>query len=68
MSSEYINLSGVWNYPNTIKAGAGSIDLLPEHCKSLGMKAPLLITDPGLAALPMVKDCVESCRSAGLDC
>ncbi|GAA5494955.1 NAD-dependent methanol dehydrogenase [Rubritalea halochordaticola] len=68
MSSEYSNLTGNWNYPNAIKAGAGTIADLPEHCKALGMKAPLLITDPGLAALPMVKDCVESCRAAGLNC
>jgi len=64
----YENLSGNWNYPNSIRAGAGRISELAECCKQLGMSAPLLITDPGLAALPMVTDAVQQCRDAGLDC
>ena len=31
------------------------------------MKRPLLVTDPGLAALPMTVKLLDSCRSAGLD-
>lgn len=68
MRPDYTNLSGNWNYPNNIKAGAGTITDLPAHCKSLGMTTPLLITDPGLAALPMVQNCVDSCNTAGLNC
>ena len=68
MSLDYSDLTGNWNYPNSIKAGAGTIAALPDHCKALGMSAPLLITDPGLAALPMVNDCVDKCRAAGLNC
>lgn len=64
----YQNLSGNWNYPNSIKAGAGSINQLADCCKQLGIKAPLLITDPGLAALPMVTDAQQQCNSAGLNC
>lgn len=64
----YENLIGNWNYPNSIRAGAGRISELAECCKQLGMSAPLLITDPGLAALPMVTDAVEQCRAAGLNC
>lgn len=57
-----------WNYPTAIKAGAGRIKELPDHCKSLGMTNPLLITDPGLANLPVVTDAVASCQAAGLSC
>ena len=32
------------------------------------MQAPLLITDPGLAALPMTSNAVALCREAGLRC
>lgn len=64
----YTNLNGNWNYPNSIRAGAGRIAELADVCKDLGMKAPLLITDPGLAALPMVADAVSSCRNADLRC
>jgi alcohol dehydrogenase class IV len=57
-----------WNYPTAIKVGAGSIKELPELCKSLGMKNALLITDPGLAPLPIVQQAVLGCQSAGLGC
>ena len=57
-----------WNYPTTIKVGAGRIAELPSHCHVLGMKNPLLITDPGLASLPMVQQAVASCQSVGLGC
>ena len=62
------NLRGNWNYPTSIRFGAGRIAELPESCKSLGMKRPLLVTDPGLAALPMIASAVQSCRDAGLGC
>ncbi|QOR40971.1 iron-containing alcohol dehydrogenase [Billgrantia diversa] len=55
-----------WNYPASILTGVGRIRDLPEACKALGMGAPLLITDPGLAALPMVQACVQACQEAGL--
>jgi alcohol dehydrogenase class IV len=57
-----------WNYPTAIKVGAGRIRELPDLCLSLGMKNALLITDPGLAPLPIVQQAVVSCQSAGLGC
>jgi hypothetical protein len=57
-----------WNYPTAIKVGAGRIRELPELCLSLGMKNALLVTDPGLAPLPMVQQAVANCQSAGLGC
>lgn len=62
----YQDLSGNWNYPTSIAAGAGTIEQLPECCRQLAVSAPLIITDPGLAALPMVFDALEHCRAAGL--
>ena len=56
-----------WNYPTSVKVGAGRASELPQWCASLGMKRPLLVTDPGLAALPMTVKLLDSCRSAGLD-
>lgn len=57
-----------WNYPTAIKAGPGRIKELPDWCRELGMARPLLVTDPGLAALPMIADAVRGCRQAGLEC
>ena len=62
------SLTGNWNYPTSIRFGAGRIAELPDACRSLGMRRPLLVTDPGLAALPMIARTVEICRQAGLPC
>jgi alcohol dehydrogenase class IV len=60
--------SANWNYPTAVKLGAGRIRELPQWCESLGMRRPLLITDPGLAALPLIGSVLAHCRSAGLEC
>lgn len=62
------NLTGNWNYPTSIRFGTGRISELPDACKELGMSKPLLITDPGIAALPMVAEAVGLCNDAGLSC
>jgi alcohol dehydrogenase len=54
------------NFPTAIKFGAGRIKELAEHCKANGMMRPLFVTDPGLAAMPMVKAIVDDVRKAGL--
>lgn len=56
-----------WNYPTAVRTGAGRIAELANACSELNMKAPLLVTDPGLAGLPMVTGAVESCRQGGLN-
>lgn len=63
-----MQLIGNWNYPTSIKFGAGRIVELPDHCRALGMKSPLLVTDAGLATLPMIAKAVRLCRDAGLEC
>src|SRR5262249_11818338 len=39
---------------------------LPAACQELGIKRPLIATDPGLAGLPMIKDALASLKAAGL--
>jgi len=60
--------SANWNYPTNVKVGAGRIKELAGLCKSMGMQSPLLITDPGLAALPMVKAVVDDLIQSALNC
>ena len=55
-----------FNYPTAIKFGTGRIRELAEHCKANGIARPLFVTDPGLAAMPMVKSIVDDVRRAGL--
>ena len=59
---------GNWSFPAPIRFGAGRISELPRACLELGIRRPLLVTDPGLAGLPMVSDAVASCTQAGLAC
>jgi alcohol dehydrogenase class IV len=60
-------LVGDWNYPTSIRFGAGRIRELPDVCKSAGLERPLLVTDPGVAKLPMVADALVALRKAGLE-
>ncbi|HTV67858.1 MAG TPA: iron-containing alcohol dehydrogenase [Rhizobiaceae bacterium] len=43
-----------WNYPTTVRFGAGRIGELPDALAATGIKKPLFVTDPGLAKLPVV--------------
>ena len=61
-----MSLTANWNYPTSIRAGAGRIAELPELCRSMGMQKPLRSTDPGLAALPMVEQTLDRLETAGL--
>ncbi|PLX35929.1 MAG: alcohol dehydrogenase [Hyphomicrobiales bacterium] len=55
-----------WSYPTAVRFGPGRISELADACKSAGMERPLIVTDPGLAALPMVADALAACKDAGL--
>ncbi len=60
------SLRGNWSYPTTMLFGAGRIAGLAGVCRDLGMRRPLLVTDPGLAALSMVQDAISANGAAGL--
>lgn len=55
-----------WNYPTAMRTGAGRVSEIVDVCRDLKLNAPLLVTDPGLAGLPMVADLVANCEAAGL--
>ncbi|HVZ01417.1 MAG TPA: iron-containing alcohol dehydrogenase [Dongiaceae bacterium] len=66
MTTDAAALKGNWNYPTSVKFGVGRIKELPDHCKALGLKRPLLCTDPGLASLPMIKEAIARNEAAGI--
>ncbi|MCH8037953.1 MAG: iron-containing alcohol dehydrogenase [Proteobacteria bacterium] len=66
MSIDPATLTGTWSFPTEIRFGPGRIAELAGACKSLGMAKPLLVTDPGLAALPMVADAIARNGAEGL--
>ncbi len=57
---------GNWSYPTSVRFGVGRIAELPEACQSIGLKKPLLVTDPFLAASKLVQDAVSANAAAGL--
>jgi len=59
-----MSLRGNWNYPTTIWAGPGRIVELPEACSRAGMKRPLIVTDEGLIASPMIKNALAALKHA----
>lgn len=59
-------LRGTWSFPTQMRFGPGRIAELGRACKNLGMRRPLLVTDPGLAKLPMVTDAIAANRADGV--
>jgi len=58
--------SANWNFPTSVRFGPGRASELPAMCEELGIERPLLVTDPGLAALPMTASIVGELAAAGL--
>ena len=61
-----VSASRNWNYPTAIRFGPGRIQELPEACAALGMTRPLLVTDPGIAALPILEAALAANRLSGI--
>ena len=55
-----------WSYPTLIKFGPGRIKELADHCKAVGLKKPLLVTDKALSTLPITAAALDSLDAAGL--
>jgi len=60
------SLRGSWNYPTRILFGAGRIAELAEACRTVGITRPLLVTDTGLANLPMIHEALAANEAAGM--
>ncbi|UXX81789.1 iron-containing alcohol dehydrogenase [Roseovarius pelagicus] len=61
-----MTLTANWSYPTTIKFGSGRIAELPAACAQAGVKRPLLVTDKGLANLPITAATLDIMEAAGL--
>jgi alcohol dehydrogenase class IV len=61
-----MNLRANWSYPTAVKFGAGRISELADHCKAVGLKKPLLVTDKALATLPITAQALDILAAAGL--
>jgi 4-hydroxybutyrate dehydrogenase len=61
-----MQLTGNWSYPTAIRFGAGRISEIADACYVAGMKKPLLVTDRGLANLPITTNTLALLEQAGL--
>ena len=55
-----------WSYPTAIRFGAGRINEIGEACAEAGIEKPLLVTDRGMAELPITKNTLDLMEKAGL--
>lgn len=55
-----------WNFPVPTRFGIGRLRELPQLCQDLGIKRPLLVTDPGLAGLDMIQQAIAFNNEAGI--
>jgi alcohol dehydrogenase class IV len=60
------NVVRQYNFPTTIRFGAGVIKELPEHLAAQGLDHPLLVTDPLVAGLGFFRDIVARLQAKGL--
>ena len=61
-----MKLSGNWNYPTSVRFGAGRIGELGAAVKAAGISRPLLVTDPRLATLPPAKRALDVLAADGI--
>jgi len=55
-----------FNFPTTIRFGAGAVKELPAYLKQNNLKAPLVVTDPVIAQLPFFKTIIADLKNNGL--
>ena len=60
------SLIGNWNYPTSIRFGAGRVAELADACRAAGMARPVLVTDRDLATNPMVTYAIAALAASGL--
>jgi alcohol dehydrogenase class IV len=59
-------LTGTWNYPTRMLVGPGRIAELGDACRSANITRPLVVTDKGLADLPVTAKAEKVLAGAGL--
>ena len=57
---------GDWTYPTVTHFGPGRLKELPQACLTVGSKRPLLVSDRGLANLPLIADAIQVLASKNL--
>ena len=66
--NEYMNFDKVYqyNFPTTIRFGAGAIKELPAYLQQHNLKALLIVTDPNIAQLSFFKTIISELRNKNI--
>ena len=62
----YRHLRANWSYPTAVRFGVGRLQELADACRVTGIARPLVVTDPGLAKLPLLAEVMELLKEGGL--
>jgi len=62
-----MTITANWSWPTPIRFGAGRIAELAEACHTAGIRKPLVVTDRGLARLPLTLQVMDILRRSGFD-
>lgn len=60
------DLCANWGFPTQLHVGPGRLTELPDLCREHGITRPLLVTDAGMASLPIIAQTLTLLRAAGL--
>ena len=60
------NIIRQYNFPTTIRFGAGAVNELAPHLKEKGLTRPLIVTDPNVAELDFFKKIVADISAKGI--
>lgn len=60
-----MTLNANWSYPTAIRLGADRVKEIAEACAATGIKNPLVVTDKGLADLPITTGLLSLLEDAG---
>jgi len=60
------NVVRQYNFPTTIRFGAGAVRELPEHLKVNGFSRPLLVTDPVVLQLGFFKEIIKDLEARSM--
>src|SRR5262245_60983185 len=61
-----MELRGNWNYPTTVRFGAGRASEIGEAVKAAKITNPLFVTDPVVAKMPMTQQAMDALNAAGV--
>ena len=60
-------LTANWSFPTAVRFGAGRIGELADACRTTGINRPLVVTDAGLAPLPVTVKALGVLSDGGLE-